>query len=152
MAKKKPNKNISNSRARYDYDLKDSYIVGIELTGAEVRAIRTRHAHIRGAYVNIRNRQLWLINATISGPTNQPIPTNEQTRSRRLLASKEEIEHIERDKEKGMTVVPLELLPNGKYIKVRIATGLGKKTYDKRQTIKARNEERRINRYVHRPQ
>ena len=145
---KKPNqpKLISNRRARHDYTLSDSLVVGIALTGAETKALRMGHGQLRGAYVNIFNGELWLVNATISPTSGIPISEEDQTRNRKLLAKKREINHLMEDKKQGRTIVPLEVLTQGRHIKLRIAIGQGKKNYDKRQTLKKRDETRQINR------
>jgi SsrA-binding protein len=148
MAKKKPNqpKLISNRVARHDYNLGDSFVVGIELTGAETKNLRMGHGQLRGAYVTIKDNQLWLINATINGSVGIPMNETEQTRTKRLLAKRKEIDSIIAAKQQGKTAVPLEVLTGGRFIKVRIAVGTGKKNYDKRQTLKARDESRQIRR------
>ncbi len=148
MKKKSQNqpKAISNRRARHDYALDDSLVVGIELNGREVKALRTGHGHLQGAYVTIKDGELWLINATIAGFNGVPISETEQTRSRKLLAKRREIEQLIRAKEQGRTIVPLEILTGGRYIKVRIAAGRGKKSYDKRETIKRRDQTRHVER------
>lgn len=145
---KSQTKRISNRRARHDYELGDSLIVGIQLTGPETRALRLGHGQLQGAYVTIKNDELWLINATVSGGPGLPITETEQTRSRKLLAKHREIEHLMASKQQGQTVVPLEILTSGHFIKLRIAVGRGKKLYDKRQTLKKREEQRRINQAV----
>ncbi|HYH74726.1 MAG TPA: SsrA-binding protein SmpB [Candidatus Saccharimonadales bacterium] len=143
--KKQPaTKQITNRRARHDYELGDSLVVGISLTGAETKALRMGHGQLRGAYVTVKNGELWLINATINGTRGIIIDESGQTRSRKLLAKKREIEHLVEAKQQGRTIVPLEILTQGRYIKMRIAIGKGKKQYDKRQTLKARDESRRM--------
>ena len=144
MAKKKQNtiKRISNRRARFDYDLGDSLVVGISLTGAETKSLRRGHGHIRGAYVTVKDGEIWLFNATITGDNAAKIPEEEHTRSRKLLAKRKEIEALLAAKQQGHTIVPLEVLTGGRYIKVRISAGRGKKNYDKRQTLKAKDEKR----------
>jgi SsrA-binding protein len=144
MAKKKPNqpKMISNRRARHDYDLSDSLVVGLELTGRETKALRMSHGQLRGAYVTVKDNELWLINAAVNGTAGIPIPEEEQTRARKLLAKRREIDALIEGKQQGKTIVPLEMLTGGRYIKLRIAIGRGKKQYDKRQTLKARDESR----------
>ena len=84
MAKKKSpqTKMITNRRARHDYELGDSLVVGIELTGAETKSLRMGHGHLRGAYVTIKGDELFLINATIAGTAGIPIEAAEQTRAR----------------------------------------------------------------------
>jgi SsrA-binding protein len=148
MAKKKADqtKHITNRRARFDYELGDSLVVGIALGGAETKALRRGHGHIRGAYVTVKDNELWLVNATIIGDGSVKVPEQDQTRSRKLLAKRKEIEQLVAAKQQGQTIVPLEILNKGRYIKVRISIGRGKKRYDKRQTIKKRDQQRQISR------
>lgn len=149
---KKPVKNqtkrISNRRARHDYELSDGLIVGIQLTGPETKALRLGHGQLRGAYVNIKDDELWLINSTINGGPGLPISDTEQTRSRKLLAKRREIDQLIAAKQQGQTIIPLEILTGGHFIKVRISVGRGKKQYDKRQTLKKREEQKRISQAV----
>jgi SsrA-binding protein len=137
-------KQIVNRRARHDYDLGDGLVVGISLTGAETKALRMGHGQLRGAYVQVRENELWLVNATIHGTAGIKIDEQTQIRNRKLLAKRREISHLIEAKQQGRTIVPLEMLTSGKYIKVRIAVGKGKKLYDKRQTLKKRDESRNI--------
>ena len=144
MAKKKATgpKQISNRRARHDYDLGDSLVVGIQLSGAEVKSLRRGHGHIRGSYVNVKDNELWLFNATITGENAIPVPEDQQTRNRKLLAKRKQIDELVAAKQQGQTIVPLELLTGGRFIKVRIAAGRGRKKYDKREVIKKRDQDR----------
>lgn len=144
VMKKKPvqTKRITNRRAKFDYDLGDSIVVGIELTGAETKALRLGHGHIKGSYVSIKDNQLWLINATIYGTNAIKLNETEQTRTRRLLAKRREINQLISSKQQGQSIVPTDLMTSGRYIKLRISTGKGRKKYDKRQVIKARDEAR----------
>jgi SsrA-binding protein len=150
MAKKKANqtKKITNRRAKFDYELGDSLVVGLALSGAETKALRMGHGQLRGAYVTVKDSakggELWLINATINGTNGIPIAESDQTRTRKLLAKKREIDALIEAKQQGRTIVPLEILTQGRFIKLRIAIGKGKKKYDKRQTMKQRDENRRI--------
>jgi SsrA-binding protein len=145
MAKKKQNqpKTISNRRARHDYELGDSLVVGLELTGAETKSLRMGHGQLRGAYVTLKSDELFLINATISPSSGIPISESDQTRARKLLAKRREIKALVDAKTQGKTIVPLEMLTGGRFIKLRISVGRGKKLYDKRQTLKARDDSRR---------
>lgn len=138
-------KAITNRRARHDYELGDSLVVGVALTGRETKALRLGHGQLRGAYVTVKQDELFLINATINGTAGIPISESEQTQPRKLLAKRREIEALIAAKQQGRTIVPLELLTRSRYIKLRIAVGKGKKHYDKRQTLKARDEQRTIN-------
>lgn len=140
---------IVNRRARYDYELDEDVVVGMSLTGPEVKAARLGHVQLRGAYVTVRNGELWLNNASFSVLVNQK-GGSERTvddRSRKLLAHKKEIDKLEAAKKQGMTIVPTKLLTNGHYIKIVIALGKGKKRWDKRETIKRRDQDREHKRY-----
>ncbi len=149
MAKKKKiTGNITNKRARFDYELGDSLIVGINLTGAETKSLRMGHADLRGAYVTTKDNELFLINATINGTSSVPIEENEQTRPRKLLAKKKEILNLIEAKNIGRTIVPIEILTKSRYIKLKIAIGKGRKKYDKRQVLKAKDENRQIRRQI----
>ena len=142
MTQKKPQtpKRISNRRARHDYELGDSLVVGLELTGAETKSLRMGHGHLRGAYVTVKGDELFLINATIAGTSGIPIDESEQTRARKVLAKRREIKALMAAKQQGKTIVPLEILTGGRYIKLRISLGRGRKLYDKRQTLKERDQ------------
>ncbi len=143
MKKKQPQtKQILNRRASHDYELGDSLVTGIQLTGAEVKALRTGHGQLRGAYVTVKDNEIWLLNATISGTRGILIDEQTQTRTRKLLAKRREIDALVEAKQQGKTIVPLQIMTQGRYIKVRIAIGRGKKQYDKRQTLKKRDAER----------
>ncbi|HSX32711.1 MAG TPA: SsrA-binding protein SmpB [Candidatus Saccharimonadales bacterium] len=141
-------KQIVNRRARHDYELGDSLVVGLSLTGRETKALRLGHGQLRGAYVNVKDGELWLFNAAISSTRGIPLSESEQTRSRKLLAKRREIDALIAAKQSGRTIVPLEVLTGGRYIKLRIAVGKGKKQYDKRQTLKEREETREAARAV----
>jgi SsrA-binding protein len=153
MAKKKKQtttKQIVNRRARHDYELGDSLVVGISLTGGETKALRMGHGQLRGAYVNVKDGELWLMNATINGTRGVVIDEQTQVRNRKLLAKRREIEQLIEAKQQGRTIVPLEILTGGRFIKLRIAIGRGKKLYDKREALKKRDESRTIARAVSR--
>jgi SsrA-binding protein len=147
MAKQKRQntKIIRNRRARFDYELGDNLIVGLELNGREVKSLRMGHGYLRGAYVTVKDDQLWLINASINGTSGIPIPEDEQSRARRLLAKRREINQLIAVKKQGRTIVPLDILTQGRYIKLRIAVGKGRKLYDKRQVLKRREAQRSVN-------
>ena len=143
MAKKKANsKAITNRRARYDYELGDSLVVGIQLSGAETKALRMGHGQLHGAYVSVSDGELWLLNAQINPTKGIDIPEPDQTRSRKLLAKRGEIEKLMAARQAGNTIVPLQILTQGRFIKLKIAIGRGKKHYDKRETLKRRQQER----------
>ncbi len=142
--KKTASGTIQNRRARFDYDLGDSLVVGMQLSGRETKALRMGHGHLKGAYVVAKDGELWLLNATITSVPGVALEENEQTRSRKLLAKKREIAELLAAKDQGQSIIPLEILTRGRYIKLRISAGKGKKLHDKRQTIKARDQARDI--------
>jgi len=143
MARKKPTPGrITNRRARHDYELGDSFVAGLELSGAETKNLRMGHGQLRGAYVTVKDNELWLLNATISGTAGIPMDDTDKTRTRKLLAKRREIDSLIAAKQQGRTIVPLEILTGGRFIKLRLAIGKGKKNYDKRQVLKTRDEKR----------
>ena len=149
MSKKTPNPSIiRNKRASFDYDLKDSFIAGIVLSGAETRSLREHHGSLQGTFVQIKNGEAWLVNALIT-----PLKTNAanltsdmQSRDRKLLLKKREIDRLIEAKTQGNTIVPVKLFTKGRFIKIEIAVGKGKRKYDKRQAIKKRDQSRDANR------
>lgn len=146
---------IVNRRARFDYELGEEIIVGLVLSGAETKAARLGRVQLRGAYVTLNENQrtkkteLWLINASFSLANNSPRTTAKQknsptidTRPRKILAKRREIERLAAAKQSGFTIIPTKMLNQGKFVKLKIALGKGKKKFDKRETIKKRDLER----------
>lgn len=146
MAKKKSaghqTKKITNKRAKFDYDLGDSFVAGLSLTGAETKALRMGHGHLRGSYVTVNNNELYLLNATITGFKGVKLDETEQTRTRKLLMKRREIDALIEQKNQGKSIIPTELLTGGRYIKLRLGVGVGRKKYDKRELIKKRDTQR----------
>lgn len=141
----RPGSSIVNRRARFDYELGDEIVAGLILTGAEVRAAREGHIQLKGAFVTVKNDELWLNNASFSLKLNErgnPNACTVDTAPRKLLASRKQILALQARKKEGLTIVPTKLLTGGKYIKIVIALGKGKKRYDKRETIKRRDVDR----------
>lgn len=148
---KKNTASIINRRARYDYELGDELVVGMILSGQEVRAARDGHVHLRGAFISLRDGELWLHNASFSVKTNDPRAKEARTvdmSSRKLLAHKKQISALADSKQSGTTIVPIKMLTGGRFIKLVIAPGKGKKRYDKRETLKRRTQERDIKRAI----
>lgn len=141
---------VLNRRARFDYALGDEIVAGIVLTGREVRAARDGHVQLKGAFVTVRNDELWLNNASFSLRLNDKNGESRtiDTSIRKLLASRKQIDNFIAGKQEGMTIVPTKLLTGGNYIKVVIALGKGKKNYDKRETIKRRDQDRETKRIL----
>ena len=140
---------IVNRRARFDYELGEEIVTGLVLTGPEVRAARDGHVQLKGAFVAVRNGELWLNNASFSLRLNvrgQAGSRTVDTEPRKLLASRRQIDNFLAAKKQGMTIVSTTLLPSGRFIKLVIALGKGKKKYDKRQALKRRDQEREARR------
>jgi len=147
MKKKQPQvKRIQNSRARFDYELGDELLVGIALNGRETKALRLGRGQLRGAFVSVKNGELWLNNMTITGNVGLPIDVYEQTQARKLLAKRREINALMSAKHEGSMIVPTEVLTRTRFIKVRIAVGKGKREYDKRHTLKSKDDARNVQR------
>lgn len=146
--KKKPAtapKAIVNRRARFDYEIGEEIVAGMVLTGPEVRAARDGHIQLKGSFVTVRNNELWLNNASFSIKLQQKGQVGARTidtEPRKLLASRKQIDNLVAHKKQGMSIVPTKLLTTGKFIKLVIALGKGKKNYDKRETLKRRDQER----------
>lgn len=151
---KKPQNNqpktVVNRRARFDYELGEDFVAGIVLSGPEVRAIRDSRAQLKGAFVTIKDDELWLNNASLSVKPTVPGHTEVavDTSPRKLLVHKKQLGILATAKQAGNTIVPTKLLPSGRYIKVVIAIAKGKKNYDKRETLKRRDQEREANRAI----
>lgn len=147
--KKKPSRKsapggLVNRRARFDYELGEEIVAGLALTGPEVRAARDGHVQLKGSFVSLKDNELWLNNSSFSVRLNEK-GTNSRTvdtRPRKVLANRKQIDAFVAQKASGMTIVPTKLITTGRFIKVVIALGKGKKNYDKRQTIKRRDQDR----------
>ncbi|MFH1460906.1 MAG: SsrA-binding protein SmpB [Patescibacteria group bacterium] len=138
----------TNPRARYDYSILETFEAGIVLAGQEVKSVKNGRMSLKGSYVTIKNEEVWLINALI--PPYQPrnTPDNyDSTRTRKLLLNKKEIKSlIGKTKQKGLTLVPLRVYTEHNRIKLEFGLGQGRKKFDKREKIKKREAERRIDR------
>jgi len=134
---------IKNRRAWHDYHILDKWEAGIQLLGLEVKAIRDGNISISESWVRINKKYVHLVGVTIS-PKYIPIWENyEPTRDRVLLLHKNQIKKLSSALQKGLTIIPLRIYTNDKnLIKVEIATARGKKSYDKRKTIKERDSKR----------
>jgi SsrA-binding protein len=133
-----------NRRARFDYEMVDTMEAGVILTGPEVKACRQGHISLMGSYVSFYGGKPMLKNAKISKYTYSADPDHKEMRDRELLLNKNESAKLQRAlEEKGMSVVPLEVRA-GKYIKVLLGLGRGRKKFDKRQKIKEREIGRRV--------
>lgn len=153
MKKKTSNQNtIVNRRARFDYELGETISAGIILSGPEVRGARLGHVRLTGSYANIKQGELWLTNMSISIPDSARKIDEEKENSspRKLLVTKKQLAQIEEAKKQGLTVVPTRLFNQGRFIKIELSLAKGKKNYDKRETIKRRQQDRDASRAMKR--
>ena len=137
-----------NRRAFHDYEILERYEAGIELSGTEVRSLRENHCQLTDCYVLIRKGEVWMHNVHIPPYKNGTIYNVDPDRKRRLLMQRREIRVLEQKvKEKGLALVPTQMYFNEKsLVKVEIAVARGKKLYDKRQSMAARDAKREIER------
>lgn len=134
---------IQNKKAKFDYEILDTYEAGIVLTGTEIKSIRAGKAQLKDSYAVIKNEEIFLLNMHISHYEQGNIFNHNETRTRKLLLHKKEILKL-RDKIEieGLTLVPIKLYFKGNKAKILIGVAKGKKTYDKREAIKKRDIDR----------
>ena len=134
---------VENRKARHDYHILDSYEVGIALKGTEVKSVRMGKLSLSEAFANIRNGELFLVNAHIDEYAQGNIFNHPVRRERKLLAHRREIAEMEEAiARKGLTLIPLKAYFKGDVLKLQIAVGKGKAAHDKRQD-KAKQEAQR---------
>lgn len=139
---------VENRKVNFDYEILEKYEGGIELSGIEVKSIRTGKVSLEGAFVVIRGEEAFLINANVQPyqPNNTP-ESYDPIRTRKLILTKKEIRELaDSEKNKSLTIVPIKMYNKGRKIKLEIALVKGKKKYDKRETIKKRETERHLRR------
>jgi SsrA-binding protein len=138
---------ITNKRAFYDYEITDRFEAGINLTGAEVKAIKLDHADLTGSFVRIMRSEAYLINAKIF-PYEYARPENyQEDRTRKLLLHKKEIISLKNRTEGGnMSLVPISFYTKNSFIKLEIGIGKGKKKYSKKEAKKRADLDRDLER------
>lgn len=139
---------IINKRANFNYDIEDTIECGLVLTGTEIKSLRQGMADIKEAFAVIKNKEIFLINMFIKKYDQGNIFNHDERRTRKLLLHSKEIKKLAKKIEQdGYGLVPIKIYLKKGYAKVLLGVGKGKKTYDKRQTIKERDlakEEQRI--------
>lgn len=147
--KKENNENLiaQNKKAHHDYFIKDTYEAGIALTGTEIKSVRARRINLRDGYVQIVNGSAFLENVHISEYKEGNRYNHQPLRNRQLLLHKKEIARLAKEQaERGNAIIPLKVYLKHGFAKVLIGVGQGKKKYDKRETIKKRDQERELRR------
>jgi SsrA-binding protein len=142
-----PNQLATNRRARFDFEVKETFEAGLALVGTEVKSIRGGHVNIGEAYARFLNGELWLYNSNI-GPYAPAGENHDPMRSRKLLLHRKELIRMQRalNEAPRATVVPLRLYLKRGFIKIEVGVAIGKRKYDKRQTIKKRDADREMRR------
>ncbi|GMQ95025.1 MAG: SsrA-binding protein SmpB [Patescibacteria group bacterium] len=137
---------IQNKKARFNYEILETFDAGIELRGFEVKSLRKKQGSLEGAYVVVRGNEVFLVGTTIPPyqPANAPKDYDPE-RARRLLLTKKEITVLAgAEHQKGLTIVPLSVYSKHNKLKLGIGIARGKKKYDKREAIKKRDTERDV--------
>ena len=136
-----------NKKAFHDYFILDTYEAGIELKGTEIKSVRLGHVNLKDAFIRFKNDEAFIENMHIAPYEQGNIFNHEPLRNRKLLLHKKQIKKLQREvKENGLTVVPTKLYFNTSKLKVEIALARGKKLYDKRQDLKAKDAKRDMER------
>ncbi|MBN2805060.1 MAG: SsrA-binding protein SmpB [Prolixibacteraceae bacterium] len=142
--------NIKNKKAFFEFEILETFIAGLQLQGTEIKSIREGRAGLVDSYCQFYKSELYVKNMHIAEYFFGSINNHDAKRERKLLLNKKEINKLERKiKESGFTIVPLRLFLNEKgYAKLEIALAKGKKTYDKRESLKEKDTKRDIDRVM----
>ncbi len=137
----------TNKKARFDYEILETYEAGIVLTGPEVKSVKAGQISLKESFATVRGEEVFLTNAHISPYKQAAQVEQEPTRSRKLLLKKSEIKSlIGKSQTQGLTLIPIQVYLKRGFVKVEIGLGRGKKKHDKRQTIKQKDVKRDIER------
>ncbi len=140
---------IKNKKAYFNYFISDELEAGIALTGTEIKSIRNGSVSIKESYIRIKNGEAFIINMHIAKYEEGNIFNHDETRERKLLLHKKEIRKLKEELDKdGISILPLKIYLKKNLVKVLIGTGKGKKLYDKKETIKKRDIEREVKKYI----
>lgn len=141
---------LKNRSAYHDYFIDDKYDAGMVLLGTEVKSLRDGRASFNDSYCIFDKGELWLKSLHISEYSHGTTNNHDPLRDRKLLLKKRELAKLQtKIKEKGYTIIPLRIFFNEKrLIKIEIGLGKGKKQYDKRETIKQRDNDRELKKYI----
>lgn len=138
---------IVNRKAKFEYEILDTYVAGIVLQGSEVKSIRNGRCNISDSFCIVDNNEVILKNCHISKYDSDKFTNHEELRDRKLLLTKKEILKLkEKSQTVGITIIPLKLFLQHNLIKAEIGLCKGKKLYDKRESIKERDIERELSR------
>ncbi|HOZ85776.1 MAG TPA: SsrA-binding protein SmpB [Niabella sp.] len=141
---------IKNRSAFHEYFIDDTYVSGMILLGTEVKSLREGKASFNDSYCIIHKGEIWIKSLRISPYSHGTVNNHDPDRDKKILLQKREIRKIQSKlKEKGYTLIPLRIFMNDRnFIKLELGLGKGKKLYDKRESIKQRDTEREMKRYL----
>lgn len=149
MPKDEGNVVAQNKKARHDYSIVDTIEAGIVLTGTEIKSVRAARIQLKDGYAQVKNGEAWLLNVHIAPFEQGNIWNQDPDRTRKLLLKKKQITKLANDlKGTGMTLVPLKVYLKNGFAKVLLGIAKGKHDYDKRESIKRREQERDIKRII----
>ena len=142
--------NIKNRRASFDYEIGDTFTAGIVLTGTEIKSIRQGNASLADTYCMVQNGEVWVKGMYVAEYFFGSYNNHTTRRDRKLLLNRKEIQKLAKAAEvPGNTIVPLRMfISQGGYAKLVIGIGRGKKSYDKRQSIREREDKRALDRLM----
>lgn len=140
--------NIKNRKAKFEYEILDKYVAGIKLAGTEIKAIRQGKASIAESFCEFQNNELFVINMHVEEYSHASHFNHNPKSERKLLLQRRELRKLEKEvKNSGLTIIPLRLFINERGLaKIQVALAKGKKLYDKRDTIKDRDNKRQLDR------
>jgi len=138
---------VTNRQARRDFFILETFEAGIELKGSEIKSLRKRRANLKGGFARLEKGEVFLYNLHISPYEFARRDEIDPIRARKLLLRKKEINYLhQKSSEKGLTLIPLRVYLKKGLAKVELATAKGKKFYDKREALKAREHKREMDR------
>lgn len=141
----------TNRKARFDYNIEETYEAGMVLTGTEVKSLRNGRANLKDSYARVAGGEVFLIGCHISPYEMGTHSNHDPERARKLLLHKREIKRLTgKTNERGLTLVPLKIYFKAGKAKVELALGRGKKVYDKRETMRRRTADREMERAIRR--
>ena len=141
---------ITHKKARLEYELLEEYEAGLELTGHEVKSLRSKHGKLEGAHIIIRGGEAFIVGMSIPAfQVKNTSDTYDPERTRKLLLTKKELgEMAGFEGQKGLTIVPISVYNKGRNLKVRVAVARGKKQRDRREDLKKKDTKRDIERLM----